>query len=128
MPVMKRVKFSFNPYNVDRIALAVAAAGVRDTEYFEATRGRIMATRKRFTAAMEKMGFNIPDSKTNFVFAGSGRIAGADYFHELRKRNIIVRYFDKDPIRDYVRITIGTDEDMDLLLKATEEILKEAGK
>ena len=87
-----------------------------------------MATRKRFTAAMEKMGFNIPDSKTNFVFAGSGRIAGADYFHELRKRNIIVRYFDKDPIRDYVRITIGTDEDMDLLLKATEEILKEAGK
>jgi len=125
---MKRVKFSFNPYNVDRIALAVAAAGVRDTEYFEATRGRIMATRKRFTAAMEKMGFKIPDSKTNFVFAGSGRIAGADYFHELRKRNIIVRYFDKDPIRDYVRITIGTDEDMDLLLKATEEILKEAGK
>lgn len=125
---MKRLKFSFNPYNVDRIALAVAEAAVKDKEYFEEIRQKIIGTRERFTEQLTEMGFSVLPSKTNFVFAQTGRMPGAELFRKLRERNIIVRYFDKDPIKNYIRITIGKDEDMDAFIENTKEIFEEAGK
>ena len=72
---------------------------------------------------MTDLGFDILPSKANFVFASSRRISGEDYFTRLRKYNIIVRHFKDEKISNYVRITIGTPEEMDALIKATREIL-----
>ena len=125
---IRKMKFSFNPYNLDRLAIKAGAAAIRDDEYFKECSGKVIATRERFTAEMEKLGFSVLPSKANFVFCRSDKIGGKEYFEKLRQRAIVVRYFDKDPIRDYVRITIGRDEDMDKLLKVTEEILCEKAK
>ena len=77
---------------------------------------------------MENLGFTVLPSKANFVFARTDKISGGEYFTKLRENAILVRHFDKDPISDYVRITIGRDEDMEKLIKVTEEILCEAAK
>ena len=116
---LNRIKYCFNPYNLSREAIAAAAAAMEDIETFEETRGKIMATRERVQKAFAEKGIQTLPSVTNFIFAKTGK----RYFEELRERGILVRHFDRDPIREWVRITIGTDEEMDALLKATEEIL-----
>ena len=95
---------------------AAAAAAMEDVPYFEETRGKIIATREWFAEKMQAFGFEVLPSKANFVFAKTG----SDYFTAMRKAGIILRHFDKDPIRDYVRITIGTDEQMQRLVEETE--------
>lgn len=121
---LNRIKFSFNPYNLNRLSILAAAEAIRDEAYFQETRGKIMKTREDFTRKMEDLGFTVLPSSANFVFAKSGSISGTDYFNGLRERNILVRHFDKDLISDYVRITIGREEDMDALLSATKELLE----
>ncbi len=125
---INKMKFSFNPYNLDRLAIMAGAAAFRDTEYFGKTRAAVIATRERFTEKMRGLGFEVLPSKANFVFCRSDLIDGTEYFNELRKRAVVVRHWDKDLIRDYVRITIGRDEDMDRLIEVTEEILCEKAK
>lgn len=120
---LNRIKFSFNPYNLDRLAILAGAEAMKDREYFEKTRRRIMETREAFVAEMEKMGFSVLPSKANFVFASSDRISGEEYFSQLRKYNIIVRHFKGEKTGNYVRITIGTPEEMKALTEATGEIL-----
>ena len=120
---LNRIKFSFNPYNLNRLSIRAGAAALRDRKYFEETCAKVIATRESFVKAMEDLGFDVIPSKANFVFASHPKLPAEDYFRELRKRDIIVRYFSGEKVRRYVRITIGTDEDMDALLKATEEIL-----
>ncbi len=122
---INKMKFSFNPYNLDRIAIKAGVAALKDDAYFRECRDKVMRTRERFTDAMRGIGFEVLPSKANFVFVRSDRISGREYFEKLRERSIVVRYFDRDPIRDYVRITIGRDGDMDRLVRATEEILCE---
>ncbi len=119
------VKNSFNSYTMDRLAQAGAAAAMRDTAYFEQTRRKIMATRERSTAAMERLGFTVLPSKTNFIFATHPDKEAAALFRALRERNILVRYFAKPGIDRFLRITIGTDEEMDALIGALEQILAE---
>ena len=119
------VKNSFNSYTMDRLAQAGAAAAMRDTAYFEQTRRKIMATRERSTAAMERLGFTVLPSKTNFIFAAHPDKEAAALFQALRERNILVRYFAKPGIDRFLRITIGTDEEMDALIGALEQILAE---
>lgn len=121
---LNTIKFSFNPYNLDRLAILAGTAAMEDREYFDKTRGLIMDTRENFVTEMKKMGFEILPSKANFVFARNSNIAGEKYFSELRKRNVIVRHFKDEKISDYVRITIGTEEEMKILLEATAEILE----
>jgi histidinol-phosphate aminotransferase len=126
---LNRIKYSFNPYNLDRLAIKIAAAAIKDSRVFEANRQEVIKTREWFTAEMNKRGFLVLPSSANFVFAkfsSSQQLGGEMYFQALREKNILVRYFDKDKIRDYVRITIGKKSDMEQLLEETDSILKEA--
>ena len=120
---LNAIKFSFNPYNLDRLAILAGVEAMKDKAYFEETCRKIIDTRESFVSEMKKMGFDILPSKANFVFATSSEISGKDYFTKLREDNIIVRYFGKEKISNYVRITIGTPEEMEILLEKTKEIL-----
>lgn len=125
---LNAIKFSFNPYNLDRLAILAGTEAMKDKAYFNETCRKIIDTRENFVAKMTEMGFEVLPSKANFVFATSPAISGKEYFTKLREDNIIVRYFDKPKISDYVRITIGTSEEMELLLEKTKEILEEIKK
>lgn len=120
---LNTIKFSFNPYNLDRLAIITGIKAIEDKEYFESTRKKIMDTREDFVKRMEDLGFTILPSKANFVFATSDDISGQEYFEKLREKNIIVRHFKDEKISNYVRITIGTQDEMDELIAATKEIL-----
>lgn len=121
---LNRIKFSFNPYNLDRLAIRAAAAAIKDDAYFQKTRKQIMETREFTVAEMKTMGFDILPSSANFIFVRNNQISGKEYFDGLREHNILVRYFGKDPIRDYVRITIGKVEEMKQLLEVTAKLLE----
>lgn len=125
---LNAIKFSFNPYNLDRLAILAGTEAMKDKAYFDETCRKIIDTRENFVAKMTEMGFEVLPSKANFVFASSPDISGKEYFTKLREDNIIVRYFDKPKISDYVRITIGTSEEMELLLEKTKGILEEISK
>ena len=118
------VKFSFNSYTMNATSLELGAAAVSDKEYFDKTRNMVIKTREWTKGELKRLGFTFADSKTNFIFAKSDKLPGKVIFDELRKRNIIVRRWDKERISDYLRISIGTDEEMQALVKALEEILK----
>lgn len=121
---MCKMKFSFNPYNLNRLSIIAGKESVLDTEYFDKCITEIISNREYTVNALTKRGFTIPDSKANFIFAKHNTLSGEEYFNELRKRNIVVRYFSKERIKDYVRITIGSIEQMKALIEATDEILK----
>ena len=121
---MCKMKFSFNPYNLNRLSIIAGKESVLDTEYFNRCISEIISNREYTVNELTKRGFTIPDSKANFIFAKHNTLSGEEYFNELRKRNIVVRYFSKERIKDYVRITIGSIEQMKALIKATDEILK----
>lgn len=121
---MCKMKFSFNPYNLNRLSIVAGKESVLDTEYFNKCIAAIISNRDYTVNELTKRGFTIPDSKANFIFAKHNTLSGEAYFNELRKRNIVVRYFSKERIKDYVRITIGSLEQMKALIEATDEILK----
>lgn len=118
------VKFSFNSYTMNMPAQVLGVEAVRDEAYFKETCAKIVATRERVKGELRKLGFSFPDSKTNFIFAAHERFAGEEIFKALKERKIYVRHWNKPRISDYLRITIGTDEQMDTLLAALKEILK----
>lgn len=120
---MNSVKNSFNSYTIDRLAMAAGIEAFRDDEYFEETRKKVIATRKRTTSEMTAMGFKVIDSEANFIFAMHPRLNAAEIFSELRAKGILVRYFKKPRIDNYLRITIGSDEEMDAFLKVVKEII-----
>jgi histidinol-phosphate aminotransferase len=128
-----RIRDSFNSYPVDRLAQAGAAAALRDIPYYEGITKKITATREWTAAAFRNLGFRVIPSQTNFLFVSppggdGGEVSrGASFFAALRERGILVRYFNKPRIADFLRISIGTDEDMEVLLNACEEIAKEGG-
>ena len=116
-------KFSFNSYTMNRPALTLGAEALKDRAYFEEITGRIVTTRERVKGELKKLGFMFPDSLTNFIFATHERIPAARIFQALRERNIYVRHWDKPRISDYLRITVGTDEEMDTLLSFLREYI-----
>ena len=120
---MNDVKFSINSYTMNPITQLCGAASMADEEYFRETVDRIIATRERSKARLADLGFVFPDSKTNFIFASPQKVSAKVIFEELKKRNIFVRYWNKPIICDYLRISIGTDEEMDRLFNALEEII-----
>lgn len=121
---MCKMKFSFNPYNLNRLSIIAGKESVLDTEYFDKCIAEIIKTRTYTVSELEKRGFTIPDSKANFIFAKHNTLSGEEYYKMLRERNILVRHFSKERIKDYVRITIGSKEQMVALINATDEILK----
>lgn len=117
-------KDSMNSYPVDSIAQAAGVAAIEDEEYFQATLKRVIATRGRLTAELRGMGFTLPDSQTNFVFASHPRYSAKEIFEFLKTRDIYVRWFNKPRIDNYLRITVGTDEETDALIKSLNEFIK----
>lgn len=120
---LETVKFSTNPYNVNRLTLKAGAAAIAQQDYYTENCKKIMDTRAYTKEQLEKLGFTVLDSKSNFLFAKKPGVDGGAIYRGLKDRGVLVRHFDKDPIRDYNRITIGTREQMDILLSKLEELL-----
>lgn len=118
------VKDSFNSYPLDRLAQAAGAASMADDAYFEEGRHKIIATRQWVTDRLRTMGFLVHDSSANFLFARHPGRQGRELCQALRDRGILVRRFDRPRIEEYLRITIGTDAQMQTMCRALEEILK----
>ncbi len=114
-------KDSYNSYPVDSIAIAAGCASVADEAYFCETIGKITATRARLTEELRNMGFNVPDSSTNFLFAEHPHYKASEISAFLKTRDIYVRYFSKPRIDNHLRITIGTDKEIDALIGALHE-------
>lgn len=118
---LKNIKYSFNPYNLNRLSILAGAAAFNDKDYFKECCDKIKNTRERFVKDMESSGFEVLPSKANFIFAKPPGISGEEYFQELRENNILVRHFNEPLIKDYVRITIGTEEEMDAVRKQVRD-------
>jgi len=119
---LNRVKNSFNSYTIDRLALAGAAAAFEDQAYFAETTRKVVATRERTTIGLRKLGFRVIESRANFLFASHPEHQAASLFQELKRKGILVRYFNQPRIDNFLRISIGTDEEMDALIQTLEEI------
>jgi histidinol-phosphate aminotransferase len=119
---LDRVKNSFNSYTMDRLAIAGAVEAIRDTAYFSETRHKIMDTRERITVSLRDMKFKVVDSSANFIFISHPLFHAETLFTQLKDKGILVRYFNKSRINNYLRVTIGSDEEMDCLLHALEAI------
>lgn len=119
---IRRVKDSFNSYTVDRLAQAGAREAIKDDVYFRETRGKIMKTRERVSRKLEDEGFIVIPSQANFIFIRHAQCPGRDLFQKLREKGILVRYFDKPKINNFLRVSIGTDEEMDCFLKTVAVI------
>lgn len=122
---LKDVKFSFNSYTMNSLTLAVGTEAVRDDAYFKEIVGRIIRTRERCQTELKKLGFRFQDSASNFIFATHDRVPAREIFEALRSHNIYVRYWNKPRIDNYLRISVGTDEEMDALLAFLKEYLKQ---
>lgn len=111
------VKYSFNSYTMDQLTLALGKASVEDREYFKQTTDKIIRTREWTKEELKKLGFLFEDSKSNFVFVTHPKVSAKQLFENLKKENVYVRYFAKpERIDNYLRITIGTDEEMQKLI------------
>lgn len=119
------VKYSFNSYTMNQTVLAAGVEAVRDESYFRETCGKIIATRERVKRELRGLGFSFGDSKTNFLFVTHPDCPAKELFDALRREKIIVRYFNKSRIDNYLRITIGTDREMNALLAFLRNYLKE---
>lgn len=117
------VKYSYNSYTINSPALAMGVEAVRDRDYFENTLQKIIRTRERAKIRLSELGFSFPDSKANFIFATHKSVPAREIFERLKKKNIYVRYFDQPDIDNYLRITIGTDGQMEALYDALKEIV-----
>ena len=122
---LNRVKFSLNPYNINRLTLKAGQAALEDTAYFDRTRAAIVDTRSWTKQQLEARGFAVLDSRSNFLFASTGRKDGRTLYKELKKNGILVRHFDAPRIANWLRITIGTPEQMQALVETLDKILEE---
>lgn len=116
------VKYSVNSYTMNYTALELGAASVRDEAYFKECCGRIIKTRERAEEELTRLGFTFPKSSSNFIFASHRKIPAEVIFEKLKENDIYVRHWNKDRISNYLRITIGTDEEMEALYAALEKI------
>ena len=122
--VMEAVKNSYNSYTVDSLAMEMGTASILDREYFDSTCKKIIATRERVTKEIRSLGFTVLDSSANFIFATRYDLSIKDMFEYLKARKVFIRYFSLPRIDNYVRISIGTDEEMDIFLTELRGYLK----
>ena len=121
---MNKMKYSFNPYNVNRLTQIMSEAAMGEEEYFTKKRKEIIDTRQYTSDRLKDFGFIMTDSKANFIFAKHQKLSGLDLYTRLKERGVLVRQWSKPKISDYIRVTIGTREQMDAFLSAIEEILE----
>lgn len=122
--VLEAVKNSYNSYTIDSISIEAGRASILDDAYFKEICNKIMKTRTRVTDELRKLGFTVLDSQTNFIFATKKDMSMKDMFEYLKTKKVFIRYFSVPRIENYVRITIGTDDEMDILLKEIKEFVK----
>lgn len=120
---LNRIKYSTNPYNVNSMSQAAALAVLSEQEYYDKNCKQIMDTREWFCESLQGLGFEYIPSKANFVFAKHPEKDGRELYLALKAKGVLVRHFDKDRIRDYLRITIGTQEQMQVLINVLKEII-----
>lgn len=121
--VMEAVKNSYNSYTVDSLSIEMGAASIEDDEYFKSTCKKVIKTRERVTLELKKLGFDVLDSQTNFIFATHNEHNMKSLFEYLKTQKVFIRYFSLPRIENYVRITIGTNEEMDIFLEKTKEFI-----
>ena len=122
---LNTIKYSTNPYNVNRMTIAAGAAAIESNNYYMDNCKRIIDTRSSVVERLCDLGFSVLNSEANFVFAKHNIKSGAELYIELKSKGILIRHFNKERISDYIRITIGTPEEMDVLISALETIIKE---
>jgi len=120
---LERVKNSFNSYPLDRLAIAGATAAIEDREYFDKTRKAVIASREKLVAKLKALGFEVLPSTANFIFVRHPKHDAEKSALALRRRGIIVRHFKLPRIEQFLRITVGTDEQCAALVEALREIL-----
>ena len=121
---LNKLRYSTNPYNINRVTLAAGLAAVNDNDYYMDNCKKIIATRTRAAEMLKAMNFAVLPSCANFVFAKyNGDISGGDIYRRLKDNGVLVRHFDKAGIEDYLRITVGTDGEMDILFDKLKQIL-----
>ena len=117
------VKYSVNSYTMNRPAIELGIASLSDEEYFKKTVAQIIATRQWTIDELQNRGFKVTDSATNFVFASPSKISAKELFTKLREKGIYVRWWDKPRLRDWLRISVGTDEEMQTLMDTIDQII-----
>ena len=120
---LNTIKFSYNSYTMNMLTIKLGAESVRDVTYFNETLKKIIDTREWAKKEMEQLGFICMDSQTNFLFVTHKTVAAKEIFEKLQEKQIYVRHFEKDRINNYLRITVGTNEQMQQLFNALKEIL-----
>jgi len=123
---LRRMKDSFNSYTLDRLALAGAQAAIEDRLYYDAMSSNIITTRERSREQLINLGFEVIPSAANFIFIRHPAQRGEKLFQDLRNRGILVRHWNKDRISEYLRVSIGTDEEMDTFVSQCRDIVKAA--
>ena len=118
------VKFSFNSYTMNRLTIACGKACVEDRAYFQEITGKIVVTREWTKQKLTELGFTFPDSKANFIFATHKTVPAQELFENLKTAGIYVRYFKKPRIDNYLRITVGTQAEMERLVEVLVELVK----
>lgn len=122
---LNTIKYSTNPYNVNRMTSAAGIAAIEEDGYYKANAQTIMKNREYTKQALEAMGFMVTDSKTNFLFVSSDKISGERLYQGLKEKGVLIRHWRKARIANWCRVTVGTKEQMDIFLKKVSELLKE---
>lgn len=121
---IKTVKFSFNPYNLNRLSIVAATEAIKDKDYFLKTTSQIIENREFAEKELDKLGFETVSSTANFLLTKPKGISAKELYLALKQKGVLVRYFDNSLISDYVRITVGSREQMEILIQKTKEVLR----
>lgn len=124
---LDKIKYSTNSYNINRLTMAAAVATIENNEYYVNNSRIIQANRAYTVEELGKLGFETLPSKANFIFTRCKTVDGGTIYRELKAKGVLVRHWDKPEIADWCRVTIGSREQMDVLLEKVREILKEVG-
>ncbi len=120
---LNRIKFSFHPYNMSRLSQCAGIAAVGDRSYFMECTSKIQVTRDKTAKELKALGFEMTESKANFLFARHPSLTGFELYTKLREKGVLVRHFGTSRIEDYVRITVGSENEMEALVEAVKAIL-----
>ena len=120
---LNRLKFSFNSYTVDRISIEAGIESFKDDDYFVKTNAKIIETREKTVKKLKELGFKVLNSSANFIFISHNKVFAGDLYKNLKDNGVLVRYFAKDRIDNYLRVTIGTDEDMEIFIEKLNKLL-----
>ena len=125
---MNDVRYSYNSYPMTRLSVALGVAALEDETYFQDTVAKVIETREWTKEQLKRLGFSFRDSRTNFIFAAHESVPAVQIFDALREKHIFVRHFSQKRIDNYLRISIGTREEMERFIEETEKIVANAGK